>query len=643
MRRARFLDVVALFLLAGCASGGGGSGGTPVPSAFTIGPPATPFLPVEPTATGASLKNGAPPTAGTQFGLSQTLYSIGPNGLVGLSGAGGDGPNDASVIYTGSGYQFLIPARNVTLNVTEGENTETSSDGSKIAVQLELGTYILNGFWVYGSPNGGAFSTFEAGFVSPISSVPFTGSATYTSSGGVAAAVQSVINGSYEAVPVVGDASLNVNFATDQITGLFSNMVATNSANKSSAWNNVSITATLSGVRFNGSTQANSAPNTTYSLQANATGFINGWLYGPQATEIGALWSLYDGTFAATGYVTADGNPAPPPVAVTPPSAANLFMNPNPRPNVATISNPPTLAAPAPASLGTSPAAPVLASPGGPSLSGTPAFPATGTVFPLTQSVVQLSNAGLTVDASANAGGATLTIGPFGSSNNLTDFQLSIPSLTISQYIQLGGPLAQTIGGGSFSTSNGYVALEGLSYTSFGMWVATSANGQSDIAAFSLGYQTPAASVPTSGTATYAGTGNVVGNVYTPGNFGNTAPAVQGDASFTANFSTGQMTGTFSNMQAYAKSNPNSPTSVYAYPWNDVSVSASIASGTAKFSGSAVTTSQPASPLALKNGAMGYINGAFYGPNAENLSAVWSLGNGDGSGTALGVVGATKQ
>ena len=37
------------------------------------------------------------------------------------------------------------------------------------------------------------------------------------------------------------------------------------------------------------------------------------------------------------------------------------------------------------------------------------------------------------------------------------------------------------------------------------------------------------------------------------------------------------------------------------------------------------------------------INGGFYGPNAENLGAVWTLSNGDGTGVAMGGVGATKQ
>jgi hypothetical protein len=81
-----------------------------------------------------------------------------------------------------------------------------------------------------------------------------------------------------------------------------------------------------------------------------------------------------------------------------------------------------------------------------------------------------------------------------------------------------------------------------------------------------------------------------------------------------------------------------SPTSA----WNDVSVNASIAAGTNKFSGRTAVTSQGSttSPYALKGSATGHIDGAFYGPNAQNLGAIWSLS--DGTASAIGVVAAGR-
>jgi hypothetical protein len=40
--------------------------------------------------------------------------------------------------------------------------------------------------------------------------------------------------------------------------------------------------------------------------------------------------------------------------------------------------------------------------------------------------------------------------------------------------------------------------------------------------------------------------------------------------------------------------------------------------------------------MALSGSATGHIDGAFFGPAAQNLGAVWSLN--DGSGAALGTV-----
>jgi hypothetical protein len=76
------------------------------------------------------------------------------------------------------------------------------------------------------------------------------------------------------------------------------------------------------------------------------------------------------------------------------------------------------------------------------------------------------------------------------------------------------------------------------------------------------------------------------------------------------------------------------------WPWHDVSVKANIAPETNKFSGTTAVTSQPSpSSFSLTNSATGHINGAFYGPAAQNLGALWSLS--DGTGSALGWVGAS--
>lgn len=666
MRRARFWNVVALFLLAGCASGGGGSsgvptsgsqssGGTPVPPSFVIGAPAEPpLLGNKPAATGAAtVTGGTPPAGGTSFGLDQTIYSVSSTGLIGYNGS----INQASLTYTGSAYQLSIPNDGVTLNVTSAQTSGTSSNGSPVAIDLTEWSYVLGGFWYYGSTGNLTLSTFESGYLAPQSAIPVLGTATYTSTGGVVGVVHSIVNGSYEPVPVVGDASLTANFGTSQITGLFTNMVATNSANQSFPWNNISLTAAITGNGggnyFHGTTQVTNVPGNAYALQSNGTGYVDGEFYGPQATEIGALWNASDGKFAATGVVEADGTPPPGSAAVSVPVAAGDFLNPNALFDVTSTSNPFAVAIPAAASTGNSPSPPVLASSGGPSFSGNVFSgnpPVPGTAFPLTQSVMQVSPSGASVDSNTISGGATFIIEPYniGPGSNV---QLDIPSLGISEkmpILQTTSGITGALNGTGVAAPNaaGQVIMDftGLNYTVFGAWSGPTGSNQPDVAGFVFGYQTPTNGMPTSGTASYAGKGTVNGFVFVQGQPAGNPVALNGDASFNVDFAAGQVSGAFTNMAAYARNpnNINSPT-LYAYPWNNVSVSASIASGQSTFSGGTTATSQPNTPYALQSSATGHINGGFYGPAADELGAVWTLSNGNGTGSAIGAVGATKQ
>ena len=70
--------------------------------------------------------------------------------------------------------------------------------------------------------------------------------------------------------------------------------------------------------------------------------------------------------------------------------------------------------------------------------------------------------------------------------------------------------------------------------------------------------------------------------------------------------------------------------------WNDVSFSASIGTGTNRFSGTTAATSAPGTGFSLAGSATGTINGAFFGPAAQNVGAVWTLG--DGSISAIGTI-----
>jgi hypothetical protein len=168
--------------------------------------------------------------------------------------------------------------------------------------------------------------------------------------------------------------------------------------------------------------------------------------------------------------------------------------------------------------------------------------------------------------------------------------------------------------------------VDGISYVAMGQWVQNAnqpANNGAlqSLTAYAFGYETPAANMPASGTATFKGYGG--GTVYKPVGAEIQSTTVAGEASFSVNFSSGQVTGSFTKMQVAP-----------SQAWNDVSLTATVAAGTNRFNGTTAATSAPGTPMSLSGSATGNINGAFFGPAAQNLGAVWSLS--DGTGSALG-------
>jgi hypothetical protein len=128
--------------------------------------------------------------------------------------------------------------------------------------------------------------------------------------------------------------------------------------------------------------------------------------------------------------------------------------------------------------------------------------------------------------------------------------------------------------------------------------------------------------MPTTGTATFSGQTEFSLYQQSGGSWG------AGKANFSVDFASGNVTGAFTQQWEASSSGP----------WNDVSVNASIAAGTSKFSGTTGVTSAPVGPFTLKASATGRIDGGFYGPAAQNIGALWSLT--DGTTTAVGGVAA---
>jgi len=271
-----------------------------------------------------------------------------------------------------------------------------------------------------------------------------------------------------------------------------------------------------------------------------------------------------------------------------------------------------TVTAPVAATFGTGQAQ--TATSGGPTFDGSSGSFPVNVTFPLISSSLQKTQAGLA--AAAGDQGATATV--VSTSTQKSILQISIPSLNVN----FTGTFNTNLVSGLDQVTDGY------SYVVMGLWAqnanqpANSGALQSSTA-FVFGYETPAAAMPSNGTGTFAGF--AAASVYKPAGTDIQTSYVEGSASFSANFGSGQVIGNFTKMQA-----PGSQA------WNDVSLTASIAAGTNRFNGSTAATSAPGTPISLSGSATGQINGAFFGPAAQNLGAVWSLS--DGTGSALGTV-----
>jgi hypothetical protein len=274
------------------------------------------------------------------------------------------------------------------------------------------------------------------------------------------------------------------------------------------------------------------------------------------------------------------------------------------------------IAAPVPASFGTAPTQMALA--GGPSFDGkSGSYPANVT-FPLISTSLKQASPGISAVASPDA---TLTV--ISSSANSQNLQLTIPSLNLNVNVNFGEGIVTNIDG--FTGGNSYVV--------WGGWdLRPNSNGpiQSN-SEFVFGYETPASAMPATGTASYSGL--ATGSVFKQGNGTIIETQVTGTGNLSANFSSGQVTGALVSMQ---QNDGFGFSPSHNLQWNDVALNANIAPGSNRFSGTTAATSAPGTGFSLAGSATGHIDGAFYGPAAQNVGAVWSLS--DGAISAIGTL-----
>jgi hypothetical protein len=227
--------------------------------------------------------------------------------------------------------------------------------------------------------------------------------------------------------------------------------------------------------------------------------------------------------------------------------------------------------------------------------------PSPGTTFPLLQSTLTLDQDSIEPDNALNSAGGTATVS--------------------------GGLVRISVAGSDYFDPQ---FRSNLDWTSVGYW---SDGGYWDCipcgrGVFVAGYETPASSMPTTGTATYAGSAQGSGFYPASPSSGVTPSGSEevsltgGLANFTADFGRRSLSGSLTGMKASGA------------PWNDVSFTSTIAANA--FSGTTWVTSSPPGAASLAGNATGTIEGRFFGPAAQEAGAVWTLF--DGLKAAIGTL-----
>jgi len=165
--------------------------------------------------------------------------------------------------------------------------------------------YLRYGYWTRDDGVDGIFnvSAWTAGFVTPPGGLPVQGTATY------AGKASGLFNAPLTTDPqsfadfdssFTGDVSLTANFGQSTLSGLINHITA------SSLYSSFPLTGPVNDITFNASinSAANLFAGTTavtaqgtgpYGFGPTASGLINGRFYGPNASEVGAVFNVSEG------------------------------------------------------------------------------------------------------------------------------------------------------------------------------------------------------------------------------------------------------------------------------------------------------------------------------------------------------------
>jgi hypothetical protein len=171
------------------------------------------------------------------------------------------------------------------------------------------------GFWDVASADSSRLQgAFVTGYATPVAAIPTSGTGTFAGSAkgqGVFPQAGSLLNGlGYSSLS--GRATITADFAGGKLVGTLTNMYNTPWEGAPLPWNDVTFTATFTPSQnlFSGVTSTLTALAGSTLAAGPATGTITGMFMGPQANELGAVWTLSDGVGSAFGSLAAVRNDA---------------------------------------------------------------------------------------------------------------------------------------------------------------------------------------------------------------------------------------------------------------------------------------------------------------------------------------------
>lgn len=167
-------------------------------------------------------------------------------------------------------------------------------------------------------------------------------------------------------------------------------------------------------------------------------------------------------------------------------------------------------------------------------------------------------------------------------------------------------------------------AATGLTYSTYGVWEAGYTNfdyyGDTTLGAYAFGIQTPVASMPSTGTATYTGSATGYGQFNATGM--PTVFSYTATASLTADFASSTISGT---LTASKFASVTDGSSLGSTPFTSISLETASFSGSNNYKGTTTVNG------GTMTGLTGTYAGTFYGPNANETAGTLTVTNGSSS------------